>query len=260
MTGESTILGERLGVVGSGTIAIRLARLASERGDVRLFARSNQSAVRARELLEAAELVVTELGDLRDTSFVVEAVTEDHDVKVGVLRELHELLPEDAILASTTSALSIERLADECGRADRFVGLHVFNPVDKMELVELVYPAAASTDTRRRTEAFCEALDKTVVEVPDIPGFVVNRLLFPLLFAAVELLDEHELKPDAIDACMKLGAGHPMGPLALLDFVGLDVAEAIGESIDVQVPDRVRRMVADGKLGKKAGSGFYEYG
>ena len=101
-----------------------------------------------------------------------------------------------------------------------------------MELVELVFPDAASEDTRERTRALCEALDKTVVEVPDIPGFVVNRLLFPLLFAAVELLDEHDLEPEAIDACMKLGAGHPMGPLALLDFVGLDVALAIGESID----------------------------
>jgi 3-hydroxybutyryl-CoA dehydrogenase len=128
-----------------------------------------------------------------------------------------------------------------------------------MQLVELVFPDVTTPDTRTRTEALCDALDKTVVEVPDIPGFVVNRLLFPLLFAAVDLLDEHELEPGTVDACMKLGAGHPMGPLALLDFVGLDVAEAIGESIHVPVPPRIRAMVDEGKLGKKAGAGFYEY-
>jgi 3-hydroxyacyl-CoA dehydrogenase len=259
LTGESTNLGERLGVVGSGTIAVRLAGLAAPRGSVLLYARSDESAARARERFDEDDAVVTDLAALRDATFVVEAVTEDHDVKVDVLRRLHELLPPDAILASTTSSLSIERLAAECGRPERFVGLHVFNPVDKMELVELVFPAAASDDTRERTQALCAALDKTVVEVPDIPGFVVNRLLFPLLFAAVQLLDEHELEPDSIDACMKLGAGHPMGPLALLDFVGLDVAAAIGDSIDVHVPDRVRRMVDDGRLGRKSGAGFYEY-
>ncbi len=171
---------------------------------------------------------------------MVEAIVEDHDVKAATLRSLDDVLAPDAIVATTTSSLSVERLAVECGRPERFVGLHVFNPVDRMELVELVFPDAATEDTRRRSYALCEALDKTVVEVPDIPGFVVNRLLFPLLFAAVELLDEHGLKPEAVDACMKLGAGHPMGPLALLDFVGLDVAAAIGESIDVAVPSRVQ--------------------
>jgi 3-hydroxyacyl-CoA dehydrogenase len=202
---------------------------------------------------------VTELGDLGTASFVVEAIVEDHDAKVEVLRALDALLPDEAILATTTSALSVEQLAAACGRPDRFVGLHVFNPVQKMPLVELVFPAAATESTRERTEKLCESLGKTSVDVPDIPGFVVNRLLFPLLFAAVELMDEHDLEPEAVDACMKLGAGHPMGPLALLDFVGLDVAEAIGESIDVQVPARVRALVAEGKLGKKSGAGFYEY-
>ena len=250
---------ERLGVAGSGTIAVKLAQLAAPRGEVLLWARSAASAERARSKFDDNDRVVTELADLADATFVVEAITEDHDAKVDLLRRLDDVLPDNAILASTTSSLSIERLAAECGRPDRFVGLHVFNPVDKMQLVELVFPNAATDDTRERTRVLCEALDKTVVEVPDTPGFVVNRLLFPLLFAAVELLDEHDLEPESIDACMKLGAGHPMGPLALLDFVGLDVAQAIGESIEVEVPGRVRRMVADGKLGRKAGSGFYEY-
>ena len=246
-------------MVGSGTIAVRLTALAAERGSARLFARSEESAARARKRL-ADEAVVTELAGLREATFVVEAVVEDHDVKAGVLGSLHELLGEDAIVATTTSSLSVEELAAESGRPERFVGLHVFNPVDKMQLVELVFPAAASEDTRERTRALCEALGKTVVEVPDIPGFVVNRLLFPLLFAAVELLDEHHLEPGSIDACMKLGAGHPMGPLALLDFVGLDVAAAIGESIDAAVPARVHELIGAGRLGRKTGAGFYDYG
>jgi 3-hydroxyacyl-CoA dehydrogenase len=259
LTGESTNLSERLGVAGSGTIACGLARLAAPRGDVVLWARSDESAARARDKLDGGGRVVTDLGDLAGASLVVEAIVEDHDAKVDMLRSLDGLLADDAILATTTSALSVEELARESGRPDRFVGLHVFNPVDKMQLVELVFPGAATADTRERTEKLCDSLGKTSVDVPDIPGFVVNRLLFPLLFAAVELMDEHGLKPEAVDACMKLGAGHPMGPLALLDFVGLDVAEAIGESIEVDVPERVRRLVAEGKLGKKSGAGFYEY-
>jgi 3-hydroxybutyryl-CoA dehydrogenase len=252
-------MSERLGVAGSGTIACGLARLAAPRGDVVLWARSDGSAARARDKVNSGAAVVTDLADLARASFVVEAIVEDHDAKVEMLRSLDELLPGEAILATTTSALSVERLAHDSGRPDRFVGLHVFNPVDKMQLVELVFPHAASADTRERTERLCDSLGKTSVDVPDIPGFVVNRLLFPLLFAAVELMDEHDLNPEAVDACMKLGAGHPMGPLALLDFVGLDVAEAIGESIDVEVPERVRRLVAEGKLGKKSGAGFYDY-
>jgi 3-hydroxyacyl-CoA dehydrogenase len=135
----------------------------------------------------------------------------------------------------------------------------VFNPVEKMPLVELVFPAAADEETRSRSEALCEALGKSAVEVPDTPGFVVNRLLFPLLFDAVRLMVELELEPETVDACMKLGAGHPMGPLRLLDLVGLDVSASIGDQIGVEVPARVRELVDAGRLGKKSGAGFYEY-
>jgi 3-hydroxybutyryl-CoA dehydrogenase len=128
-----------------------------------------------------------------------------------------------------------------------------------MPLVELVFPAAASEDTRARAEALCEAFGKTAVEVPDTPGFVVNRLLFPLLFNAVDLLVELDLDPETVDACMKLGAGHPMGPLRLLDLVGLDVSASIGDQIGVTVPARVRELVEAGRLGKKSGAGFYRY-
>jgi 3-hydroxyacyl-CoA dehydrogenase len=128
-----------------------------------------------------------------------------------------------------------------------------------MELVEVVFPEQASEETRARFRGLCEALGKTPVEVPDEAGFVVNRLLFPYLFDAVRLLERNGLPPEAVDTCMKLGAGHPMGPLALLDLVGLDVAAAIGESIGVEVPRRVRDLIAQGRLGRKTGAGFHEY-
>jgi 3-hydroxybutyryl-CoA dehydrogenase len=238
---------------------------------VLLLARSEESADRARDTVEktlarlGAEIdpehvqVVTDPEALACATFVVEAVVEDHDIKAGLLAELHTQLGQDAILASTTSSLSIERLAQESGRPERFVGLHVFNPVTKMELVELVFPRAASEDTRRRALALCETFEKTPVEVPDIPGFVVNRLLFPYLFGAVRLAEETGMEASAIDDCMRLGAGHPMGPLALLDLVGLDVSQAIGETIGSEAPPRLRALVAEGALGRKSGRGFHVY-
>jgi 3-hydroxyacyl-CoA dehydrogenase len=150
-------------------------------------------------------------------------------------------------------------LARSSGRPERFAALHVFNPVEKMKLVELSFPEQASAETKLEFHRLCERLQKTAVEVPDAAGFVVNKLLFPYLFDAVRLLERNGIEPDAIDTCMKLGAGHPMGPLALLDFVGLDVAAAIGESIGAEVPDRVRELIAEGKLGRKSGEGFYTY-
>jgi 3-hydroxybutyryl-CoA dehydrogenase len=252
LTGESTR--ERLGVLGTGAIACGLARLAAESADVVVWARSAESAAAADD---GSFRVTTDLSDLADRTFVVEAVVEDLDAKTALVASLS--LQGDAVLATTTSSLSIEDLASASGRPERFAGLHVFNPVEKMPLVELVFPAAASDETRARAEALCEALGKTAVEVPDTPGFVVNRLLFPLLFNAVRLMDEHALDPATVDACMKLGAGHPMGPLKLLDFVGLDVATSIGEQIGEDVPGRIKQLVDDGKLGKKSGSGFYSY-
>jgi 3-hydroxybutyryl-CoA dehydrogenase len=236
-----------------------LARAAAGVCDTVLWARSDASAERARGALEDSARVVTDLADLADRQIVVEAVAEDAAVKRDLLARLSEVLVTDALLATTTSSLSIEELAEASGRAAHFCGLHVFNPVDKMDLIEVVFPGSAQDSTREEMHELCRTLGKTAVEVPDIPGFVVNRLLFPFLFEAVRLADEAGLEPEAVDACMQMGAGHPMGPLRLLDFVGLDVAVAIGESIDADVPDRVRELVAAGRLGRKSGAGFYEY-
>lgn len=262
---------ERLGIVGSGTIACGLAATAAQHGEVVLWARSEASAKRARARVDRScgnfepqadsdrVTVVDDLDGLAEASFVVEAIVEEHDAKTAVLRQLGRDGHRDSVLATTTSALSIAELARASGRPERFVGFHVFNPVPRMELVELAFPAEADEATRARARGLCEALGKTPVEVPDVAGFVVNRLLFPFLFDAVELLDRTGMAPDQVDACMKLGAGHPTGPLALLDYVGLDVAVAIGEAIEAPIPARLRELVAEGALGRKAGRGLYSY-
>jgi 3-hydroxybutyryl-CoA dehydrogenase len=249
----------RLGIAGSGAIATGLARVAGASHEVRLWARSESSAERARSKLDGAGEVVTDLGALADSEVVIEAVAEDSEIKAALHARLGALLEGGSLLATTTSSLSVSDLAAASGRPDRFAGLHVFNPVERMDLVELAFPDLASAQTRERFRSLCEELGKTPVEVPDAAGFVVNRLLFPYLFDAVRLLERGGLEPEALDTCMKLGAGHPMGPLALLDFVGLDVSAAIGEQLGVEIPERVRTLIAEGNLGKKSGRGFYSY-
>jgi 3-hydroxybutyryl-CoA dehydrogenase len=259
---------ERLAIAGSGAIACGLAATAATHGDVVLWARSDASADRARGAVDKAcgkvdgaeagkVTVATDLDALAEGTFLVEAIAEDEAAKAALLGRLAGVAAQDALLATTTSSLSVTALAAATGRPDRFVGLHVFNPVPRMALVELAFPAEAAEATRERAHALCRTLGKEPVEVPDVPGFVVNRLLFPYLFSAVRLLEETGLEPAAVDTCMKLGAGHPMGPLALLDFVGLDVAVAIGDAIGAEVPGRLRELVAAGELGRKTGTGLY---
>ncbi|MGH2856542.1 MAG: 3-hydroxyacyl-CoA dehydrogenase family protein [Solirubrobacteraceae bacterium] len=263
---------ERLAIAGAGTIACGLAAIAARHGEVVLWARSDSSAERAGKAVfkhceklgdPGAAMHVTISTDqtaLHGETFIVEAVVEDPDHKSELLAELGAAADPDAILATTTSSLSIAALAEASGRPERFVGLHVFNPVPRMELIELAFPPQASDEVRGRARTLCEDLGKTPVEVPDMPGFVVNRLLFPYLFDAVRLMAETGMEPADVDRCMTLGAGMPMGPIALLDFVGLDVSQAIGETIGAEVPERLVELVRGGAVGRKAGRGFYEYG
>lgn len=266
-------MSEKLGIVGSGLIATGLAvAAASAGGDVVLRARSEESREKAQAAIEKAasrlddaDAVVArvrttvELGDLSDRSFVVEAVAEDYAVKNPLLAELAGVIDEDAVLASTTSSLSVNKLAAAAGVPERFVGFHVFSPVPVMKLIEIIYADEASDDVRARSRALCEAIGKTGVEVPDTPGFIVNRLLFPYLFDAARFLETSGLEPEAVDTAMKLGANFPMGPIALLDYVGLDVSVAIGEQIGVEIPQNCRDLLAAGKLGRKSKQGFYDY-
>ena len=267
---------ERPGIAGSGTIACGLAATASQLGEVRLLARSDASAWRAEEAAQGQARkveggaperikVTTNAADLAECDLIVEAIAEEVEAKVELIRTLAEAAP-DADLASTTSSLSIDEIAERSGTQARLFGLHVFSPVTKMELIELCFPPGLADGAAKRARQWCAALGKTAVDVPDIPGFVVNRLLFPALFEAVRLVESTHLDPGDLDTCMKLGAGHPMGPLQLLDFVGLDVAAAIGDSLHAdsgresdQVPERIRTMIAEGKLGRKSGEGFYTY-
>jgi 3-hydroxybutyryl-CoA dehydrogenase len=263
---------ERLAVAGSGTIASGLAAVAAAHGDVLLWARTDAAAERAersvaRHCERIAELsgcakrvrIVSEIEALADASFLVEAVVEDVACKAPLLAQLGAMTGEQDVVATTTSSLSVGDLALVSGHPERFVGLHVFNPVPRMELVELAFAPGVRPDVRDRAFALCTALGKTPVEVSDTAGFVVNRLLFPYLFDAVTLLVSSGMEPEDVDRCMTLGAGMPMGPIALLDFVGLDVSAAIGETIGVPVPERLRELIAEGAVGRKAGRGFYRY-
>ena len=264
-------------IAGSGTIATGLAATATATGKTLLLARSDASAWRAEEKttaacakIEGADAsrlkVTTDPSDLAGCDIVVEAIKEDPKIKTELLTTLGEAAP-DADLASTTSSLSVGELGRQSGQADRFFGLHVFNPVPRMKLVELCFPAGVNDGIKERALAWCGAMGKTAVEVPDQAGFVVNRLLFPYLFDAVRMLERTGMEPGEVDSCMALGAGHPMGPLAVLDFVGLDVAEAIGDALHAdsnepahKPPGLMVEMIGDGKLGRKSGAGFYDYG
>ena len=260
---------EQLGIAGSGAIATGLAVCAARVGAPILWARSDESADRARKQIaklcermgdeyDATRVrIVGDIADLAPATFLVEAIAEDMGLKSELLTQLSAVARPEAIISTTTSSLSVGGLAAASGHPDRFVGLHVFNPVAKMKLVELAYPPEATAQTRERAAALCTALGKEAVEVPDVAGFVVNRLLFPYLFSAVDFMEETGLDPEAVDTCMQLGAAHPMGPIALLDYIGLDVSVAIGDAIEADVPQSLRDLCAEGALGRKAGRGLY---
>ncbi len=266
---------ESPGIAGSGAIATGLAAVSTTTADTILLARSDASAWRAEEKvvaacakIEGAEpsrlRVTTDPGDLSECDVIVEAIVEEVAPKGELLATIAKACP-GAHLATTTSSLSIAEIAEAGGIAGRLFGLHVFNPVPRMKLVEVCFPEGAE-GARESALAWCAALGKTAVEVPDQAGFVVNRLLFPYLFDAVRLMEQTGMEAGEVDTCMKLGAGHPMGPLALLDFVGLDVSKAIGDALYADSsepthdpPGLMVKMVGEEKLGRKSGAGFYTY-
>ena len=220
----------------------------------------------ARDASLARLRFVTELGELKDRDIIVEAVTEDLDLKNGIWRELDRACPPATMFASNTSSLTIGSMAVATRRPDRFVGLHFFNPVPMMPLVEVIRTGSTSEETFERAYAFARALGKEPVAATDSPGFIVNLLLVPFLLDAARALERGTASTADIDRAMQLGCGHPMGPLSLMDYIGLDtvvriadiMVDAYGED-RYQAPGLLRRMVGAGHHGRKTGKGFYDY-
>ncbi|MFQ5494137.1 MAG: 3-hydroxyacyl-CoA dehydrogenase family protein [Phycisphaerae bacterium] len=223
---------------------------------------SAEDAASAKERVS----VVQSLSDIGPRRLIVEAVVEEPEVKVKLLQAAQPFVTDDGILASNTSSISITRLAAATDRPQRFIGMHFFNPVPLMPLVEVVRGLQTSDDTVRETLELAEAVGKTPVECNDHPGFISNRVLMPMINEAVFALQERVATAEAIDRIMKLGMNHPMGPLALADLIGLDVCLNILEVLHRDLgEDRyrpcplLRKMVAGGRLGRKAKQGFFIY-
>jgi 3-hydroxybutyryl-CoA dehydrogenase len=221
--------------------------------------------VEAKALIDMIEWT-EDPGELADCDLVVEAVTEEPAVKAQVFTDLDRLLSEEAIIASNTSSIPIAQLAAATERRDRVIGLHFFSPVPVMRLVELVIGIDTSDQTVARCEAFAERIGKRPIRTKDRSGFIVNMLLVPYLMAGVRMYEDGFATREAIDEAMRLGCGHPMGPLELADFIGLDVLYAVCDSLfeefkraEYAPPPLMKRMVVSGHLGRKTGRGFYEY-
>ena len=278
-----------IGVVGAGTMGHGIAQVAAQSGyEVTLVDAMPAALERGRsqigkglERLVAKGTLTPEdrdgalgrlttggdLAALAGADLVVEAVVEREEVKRSVLAELDRVCPPHTILATNTSSISITRLAAATSRPEKVIGMHFMNPVPVMKLVEVIRGIATSDDTWARTRGLSERMGKTALECNDSPGFVSNRVLMPMINEAVFALHEGVASRESIDGIMKLGMNHPMGPLTLADFIGLDVCLAILNVLHEGLGDPkyracplLRRMVAAGHLGRKSGRGFYMYG
>ncbi len=279
---------KRVGVVGSGIMGAGIAECAvttghevvlrsrrRDTGDAMLAALAQSLAKRVergkmapeeRQAVLSRVVVTTDLEDLANCDLVIESIVEELAAKQQLFQQLDRICPKGVILATNTSTLPVIELAVATGRPDRVCGIHFFNPAPVMSVVEIVRPLTASNETIEECRAFAEACGKQPVEVKDRAGFIVNALLFPYLNNAARMLDAGVASRDDIDAAMKGGCGFPMGPLALLDLVGLDTSVAILDVLHQQLGDAnyspvpiLRRMVAGGRLGRKSGEGFYRY-
>jgi 3-hydroxybutyryl-CoA dehydrogenase len=278
----------RVGVVGGGLMGSGIAESVARAGhDVRVFepvaanregslARVGRSLERAvgGGKLEAADgeaalsriAYVDGVGELGDRELVIEAIVEDVERKLDCFRELAGVVGADALLASNTSSIPIARLASVVAAPSRVLGLHFFSPVPVMPLIEVVRAIETSEETLARAERFAATLGKTTIHAVDRAGFIVNMLLAPYLCSAIRMLEEGGATREDIDNGMRLGCGHPMGPLTLADFIGLDVLAGICDSLfdehkrpELAAPPLLRRMVEAGHLGRKSGRGFYDY-
>jgi 3-hydroxybutyryl-CoA dehydrogenase len=280
---------ERVGVVGGGQMGAGIAEVVAKSGlDVVIcdiddaaiavgrsrIEKSLERGVKAGKLeQDAADAVigrirfVTDLGELADRQLVIEAVREYEDEKLEVFRNLDKIVTDpDAILASNTSSIPITKLAVATGRADHVVGLHFFNPVPVMRLVELIPAVVTAPEVAERAEAFAAGLGKRVIRAQDRAGFIVNALLVPYLLAAIRMLEAGFASAEDIDVGMVEGCSHPMGPLTLCDLIGLDTVEAVAISMYEEYkeplyasPPLLARMVEAGLLGRKSGRGFFSY-
>jgi 3-hydroxybutyryl-CoA dehydrogenase len=279
---------QRVGVVGAGTMGNGIAQVFAQSGmDVRLVDAAAGALDRARasidkslgKLVEKSRLTAderdatlarlatgTNVDLLADVDYVVEAIFEDREAKLALFARLDQLTRPEVILSSNTSSISITTLGAATNRPDRVLGMHFMNPVPLMSLVELIRGQATSAESMLTATELCMRLNKTAVEASDYPGFIANRVLMPMINEAIFALMEGVGTAESIDTVMKLGMNHPMGPLTLADFIGLDVCLAIMEVLHEGLGDPkyrpcplLRRMVAAGHLGRKSGQGFYRY-